>query len=403
MLSISHWLILPPVMDKELKRLEPPNPVGPMHPAFMLADSAGQIFTLPTAGFLVQAVSAYRHLLDGRGAGDVLWILSSRHHAALHSVVIGSLALGGQIGLMPFEAAHNPDKFREALELARPRVLLSDVETVVRLVNKSSKEERSPKTPGPALFIVEGEMLEPRIWEYVANDLFDGKTHMVQALARPEAGGFILGPHPAVTPIMRSSVATPAPGIDLTIVNNKGHECKPGHGGLLALKRACPSLSQELQALSPPIPIEVKARRDNAGYFWTMGEVEIRMPVDKGISIPEMEAVLASMEGVDQVAVVRFQNSGGGYETKAFIKPMGDVHISSEEIREKITERYGEQLVLDSVKIVSSLPYSHSGKLLRSVLRRICTKEPLDSDDLRLVTDPEVIDELAGGKENGEN
>jgi acetyl-CoA synthetase len=116
-----------------------------------------------------------------------------------------------------------------------------------------------------------------------------------------------------------------------------------------------------------------------------------------------MEAVLASMEGVDQVAVVRFQNSGGGYETKAFIKPMGDVHISSEEIREKITERYGEQLVLDSVKIVSSLPYSHSGKLLRSVLRRICTKEPLDSDDLRLVTDPEVIDELAGGKENGEN
>ncbi|MCP4678692.1 MAG: acyl-CoA synthetase [Deltaproteobacteria bacterium] len=392
-LAVAHTLTMP--TDTEAVTANPgtPIPVTAMHPAFVLADSAGQLFTIPGAGFLVQAISAYRNILDGRGDSDRLWVLAPSHHASTMAAATGALAAGGQVGFLPCEAASSTTSFLDMISAAGPRVLFSDVKTVMQAIRPAMEAGQRPMGDGPDLFIIEGEAVEPRIWAYLENGLFRSGTHVVQVLARPESGGFVAGPNPAVTPVRRSSVALPAPGFDIVILDAQGHECEPNHGGFLGLNKATPGLALELQKLVPPLAIEVKARRDVAGYIWTMGEVKVSRAGRDRVTIPELEAVIASVRGVDQVAMIRYRDKQGNSKSRVFFKPIRHADGLTDEIRERIIERCGERAMPDSFQVVRALPCSRTGKLLRTVLKRLAEGESLSREDLDLISDPNLIEE----------
>lgn len=373
----------------------PAVPVEARHPVFVLTDFSGEMFTIPAAGFLLQSLSAYRYLLGGRGPDDAIWLMGRPHGPSFLSAAVGSLASGGGVGLVPDAAAGNLDAFLSFLGSASPRVLLTNAKALAALVEPEVAGGRRPSAAGPMLLAVEGEVLEPRIYEYLGAGAFDGRTHITQLLARPEVGGFVAGAHPAVTPVRPSSVSHAAPGMPLEVIDAHGRRCDPSIGGLLALAAPVPGLALELQELEPPIALEVKAREDRAGYLWTMGEVKVDRKAAGEMTLPELEAVVAALPGVEQVAAVRYQSATGDPRTRAFVKPMPGADIDVEDIRRRIAERFGQAAVPDEVQLAKRLPYSRSGKLLRSVLVRISAGEPLRGEDAGLVTDPDVVRELA--------
>jgi acetyl-CoA synthetase len=74
-------------------------------------------------------------------------------------------------------------------------------------------------------------------------------------------------------------------------------------------------------------------------------------------------------------------------------------------VRAAVAERFGPAAVPEAVQRVPDLPYSRSGKLIRSVLRRVAVGETDGLEDLGLVTDPELLDALihdraAGGRKD---
>ncbi len=394
-LGVTHTLTVSTDAEVETANPETPVSVPAMHPVFVLADSAGQLFDLPGAGFLVQAISAYRNLLDGRGSGDITWILAPSHHASTLAATTGALAMGGQVGILPREAASSTTSFLDIVGAARPRVLFSDIKTVMQAIGPAMEEGQRPMGVGPDLFIIEGEAVEPRIWAYIENGLFRPGTHVVQVLARPESGGFVAGPSPAVTPVRRSSVTMPAPGFNLAILDGQGHECEPNHGGFLGLRQITPGLALELQKLVAPLAIEVKARRDVAGYIWTMGEVKVSRSSRDRVTTPELEAVIASVGGVDQVAVIRYRDEQGNSKSRVFFRPIRHSDDLTDKIRARIVERCGERAMPDSFQVVRELPCSRTGKLLRTMLKRIAEGDPLSLEDLNLVSDPDILNEYA--------
>jgi len=371
-----------------------PVAIPPMHPALVFADAAGQPFMLPTAGFAVQAAASYRYILDGR-EGHATWVLAPSSHVSAAATLVGALASGGVAGLaaLPGSAAEI------GLLLARlpGRTALIDTGAAYALGTAIERGAAGGAVRSGTLELVavEGTSLDPRSLQLLHDRLFEGKVHVVQALARPECGGFIAGPYPPVTRIRFSSVARPAPGLSLEIVDSQGAPCAVGVGGMLALSRIPPCVALELKNAVPPAVIEVKARRDHDDNLWPLGEAHIPLSDSTHVNVAELEAALAEAPGVEQVAVVRYTDTEGRPASRAFIKVETDAEISLEALRAALASRFGDAALTTSFCTVDELPYTRSGKLLRSVLRRMCAGEPLSDEDLAMIEDPAVAAALA--------
>lgn len=390
----SRQLVLEPGWDSfEGKALEPVA-VPSMHPAFVVGDNSGQLFTLPTAGFLVQAISSYRHLLDGRGQGDLLWAQTPPHHTSLLAATIGALSEGGQIGVLPEVASDSAAGFLRVIDALRPRCLLSNWKRLLRVVTQAADAGQTAATRGPDILILEGEMVEPRDYRFIHDHLFQGNTHVVQVISRPESGGFVAGSYPPVSNARPSTVGAAAPGFDLVVVNTNMTDAELGRGGLLALRRAVPGLALELQRLDPPLALEVKARLDGAGHIWPMGEGKVPRQMSRPVAIRELEAALASRKGVEQVVVIRFQDEGGEERMTAFVKPEPGATVDLDAMRRHVEAQFTPDSMPDQFLIVRELPHSRLGKLLRGVLKRIAAGEPIHPEELASITDAEVVEDL---------
>lgn len=365
--------------------------VPSMHPALALFDAAGQAFAIPAAGFAVQAIAAHRYLLDGRRDAP-LWILSPPTHAATSAALVGALASGGVVGLADGAGAD------PGLLAGLPgRSALVDSGAAFALA--AAADGRSPGAPAPhgslELLIVEGTSVEPRTLASLRDRLFDRGIHAVQALSRPECGGFVAGPYPPVTGVRFSSVSRAAPGLALAVIDPAGKPCPTGVGGMLALSSIPPAVALELQGAQPPAAVEVKARLDRDGNIWPLGEAHVALAGAGGARIAEVEAALAAMPGIEQVAVVRYAGPGGRQLSRAFVKPAPGADLSFDGIRAALAAALGGSAVPESFSAVDELPYTRSGKLLRGVLRRVCAGEPLSDEELAMIKDPVVAEALA--------
>lgn len=367
------------------------EPLSPMHPAFILADSTGELFQIPTGGFLVQAASAHRYLLGGENKTERLWVANPPHHVSHLAALLGALARGAQVGVYDAEETLDSASLAKLPQTLSASALMISAHLAMRVTAEAAECEQAP---GPKLLIVEGETLEPRAHSFLREKIFSGPPHVVQVLSRPESGGFVAGPHPAITPVRPSSVAQAAPGFDIAVIEQDGEECPANYGGILGLRRATPGLARELQGIHPPIPLGVKARRDRSGQLWTMGEAKLTPGHRHAVGTAELEALIAESEGVDQVAVVRLQQGGASSGFMAFVKPGQGAKVDVDALGRQIAERFGEDAVPSGFQIVDKLPYSRSGKLLRSVLRRVSAGEPIGLDDARLITDPKIVEQL---------
>jgi acetyl-CoA synthetase len=378
-----------------------PVPVDAMHPAMVLHESSGRAFSLPAAGLLASALSAYRHLLDGRGAGDALWLQAPAHHSTFAAVSLGVLAGGGRLVVPRARVVTGPADLARALAASQPRVLVLQVRSLERLVAGLSVD--GPRVTGPQLVVVEGESLGPSLHRQARERLFDG-AHVVQALCRPELGGFVAGPCPAVTPVRPASVALPAPGILVQVVDERGQPCPTNYGGLLALKVGVPSLALELQRLELPLALGVRVRLDREDQLWTMGEVRVERPEEAQVATSELETMLAALDGVEGVAVVRYQAPDGPLQTWAFLQSARGPELVAV-ARARVLERFGAEVSLQGIQVVRELPYSRTGKLLRSVLRRLALGDTKGLDQVEAAADPGVIQRLmtscAPGDEQG--
>jgi len=386
-------------LDASLGEAPLPDPtlVEATAPAFIFAEAGGHRFTVPAGGFLLQAMAAYHDLLGGSAADGPLWVLGGPRMLTFFAATLGALASGDPVGLLVPEPGRPAAVLRDAMIGAGVSRILADSGTILDLpASQDDLPGDAGAGPGPALLFLEGEAILPADWRAARRAIAGAVTHAVQLLARPEAGGFIAGPCPFVSPVREASVGSAAPGIALSVVDRDGAACQRGIGGFLALSAPTPGLAIELSGSPAPILLEVKARRDSSGDLWTMGEALVSRPSDPSVSLSELETFVAALPDVDQVAIIRYQEQDGTARIRAFVKPAEGTAEAPlvDSIRKGIAARFGDRAAPDSFQVVGQLPRSRSGKLLRSVLRRISSGEPLVASDTALLTEPGVLEDL---------
>src|SRR5690606_10858046 len=202
-----------------------------------------------------------------------------------------------------------------------------------------------------------------------------------------ETGAFMIAPLPGVTSLKPGSAQAALPGIDVNIVDDEGNRVDRGQGGLLTIRRPWPAMVRTIWGddqrfidtywakFGDQYFAGDGARVDDDGDIWLMGRVDDVMNVSgHRLSTAEIESSLVAHHAVAEAAVVGADDPTTGQAVVAFVILKSQQQLVSEpeaeqELRQHVAQHIGAIARPRNVFIVSELPKTRSGKIMRRLLK----------------------------------
>ena len=143
------------------------------------------------------------------------------------------------------------------------------------------------------------------------------------------------------------------------------------------------------------------AKRDHDGYLRILGRVDDVMNVSgHRMGTAEVENAINEHPKVIESAVVGFPHEIKGQGIYAYV--ICDMEGRSqesliEEIKDTVRKIIGPIAKPDQVQIVSGLPKTRSGKIMRRILRKVASRDVTNLGDTSTLLNPEVVNEIIIG------
>jgi propionyl-CoA synthetase len=211
-------------------------------------------------------------------------------------------------------------------------------------------------------------------------------------------------------PTKAGSPTMPVPGYDVRVVDPDGAEVRPGETGDIVVRLPLPPgclptlwhdderfVTSYLSAHPGHYTTGDGGYRDGDGYVFVMGRIDDVINVaGHRLSTGQMEEVLASHAAVAECAVIGVHDETKGQIPRGFVVLKAGVSTApaavSAELVQLIRDRIGAVAALRRVDVVTALPKTRSGKILRKTMRGIADgrDEPVPST----IEDSAVLDAL---------
>lgn len=140
------------------------------------------------------------------------------------------------------------------------------------------------------------------------------------------------------------------------------------------------------------------ARRDRRGMYRIIGRVDDVINVSgHRMGTAEVENAIDEHINVVESAVVGYPHPIKGQGIYAYVivaKPVSNVAKFEKEIRKEVTTHIGPIAKPDKIQVVSGLPKTRSGKIMRRILRKIAAGETKNLGDTSTLLNPEIVKEL---------
>ena len=145
----------------------------------------------------------------------------------------------------------------------------------------------------------------------------------------------------------------------------------------------------------------IRARRDKDGYFWIIGRVDDVIKVSGyRLGSAEIESALVSHPAVAEAAAIGLPHEvkGNSIHTYVILRTGFDPSDSlKDELRNHIGHEIGPIAKPDKIQIVSGLPKTRSGKIMRRILRKVAEGDVNNLGDTSTLLDPAVVEEIKKG------
>ncbi len=268
-----------------------------------------------------------------------------------------------------------------------------------------------------------GEPINEEAWHWYHEQVGKKRCPIVDTWWQTETGGCLISNLAGVTPEKPSWATLPMPGVQLLLVDENGNE-KVAEGdetisGNLCIKAPWPSILRTTYgdhercrlnyfATYPGLYFTGDgALRDKDGFYRITGRVDDVLNVSgHRIGTAEVENAINMHAGVVESAVVGFPHPVKGQAIYAFIIYQGshqqNTHGSDDliksDILQTVTRVIGAIAKPDKIQLVSGLPKTRSGKIMRRILRKIAEGETENLGDTTTLLDPGVVEEIMKGK-----
>ena len=347
-------------------------------------------------------------------AGEVFWAASDIGWVVGHSYIVYAPLLAGCTTILyEGKPVGTPDAgaFWRVISEHRVKTLFT-APTGFRAIRKEDPGGAFTKDYDLSDFrylFLAGERLDPETYRW-AGDLL--KVPVIDHWWQTETGWAIaadpMGLDPK--PTKPGSPTFPMPGYDLRVLQEDGAEAKPGDTGNIALRLPLPPsclptlwhndegfLSSYLTRFPGYYNTGDGGYRDADGYLYVMGRTDDVINVaGHRLSTGEMEEVLASHPAVAECAVFGVNDELKGEVPRGFVVLKAGVTADPDalagELAAMIRERIGPIAALRTIDVVTGLPKTRSGKILRKTMRGIANgnDEPVPST----IDDPAVLEGL---------
>jgi acetyl-CoA synthetase len=224
----------------------------------------------------------------------------------------------------------------------------------------------------------------------------------------------MISPLPGITATKPGSAQVALPGIETRIIDDEGKEVGPGQGGYLTITEPWPSMLRGIWG-DPERYKETYWSRFEGKYFagdgakfdadgdlWLLGRVDDVMNVSgHRLSTAEIESALVSHPFVAEAAVVGAKDETTGQAIVAFVilrashqDQIGSDQDTSKLLRDHVTKEIGPIAKPRTIFVVSELPKTRSGKIMRRLLRDVAEDRPIG--DVTTLADTSVMNTITG-------
>lgn len=265
-----------------------------------------------------------------------------------------------------------------------------------------------------------GEPINEEAWNWYNEHIGKKNCPIVDTWWQTETGGILISPIAGVTKLKPAHATLPLPGVQPVIMNEKGEiiserpasETGPIEGRL-AIRFPWPSIARTIYGNHQRFRDTYFStfegyyftgdgcRRDEEGYYRITGRVDdIIIVSGHNMGTAEIESAVDEHPAVCETAVVGFPHDIKGQGIYAFVicyeKPSDEEKLRKE-IRDTVAKIIGPIAKPDKIQIVSGLPKTRSGKIMRRILRKVAEGDTTNLGDTTTLLDPTVVEEIKRG------
>ncbi len=390
------------------------------HPLFILYTSGttgkpkGILHT--TGGYLTQAAFTHRNVFDLKAETDVYWCTADIGWITGHTYVVYGPLVNGATQVIYEGTPDSPHQGRwwEIIEKYKVSILYT-APTAIRTCMKWGEEipGRYDLSSLRVLGSV-GEPINPEAWMWYRRVIGGDRTPIVDTWWQTETGAIMISPLPGITATKPGSAQTPLPGIAADVVDDEAHPVPDGGGGYLVLTQPWPAMLRgiwgDLERFKdtywsrfPGIYFAGDgAKKDEDGDIWLLGRVDDVMNVSgHRLSTTEIESALVSHEMVAEAAVVGASDEMTGQAVVAFVilrssfAAGADPEEVQTALRNHVAKQIGPIAKPRRILVVSELPKTRSGKIMRRLLRDVAENRAVG--DASTLADSSVMALISSG------
>lgn len=259
-----------------------------------------------------------------------------------------------------------------------------------------------------------GEPINLEAWEWYNEVVGKKASPIVDTWWQTETGGILISPLADITPLKPCFATLPLPGIQPCLLDSEGNELMENDvEGLLCIKYPWPSMLRTtygdhercrqtyFAAFENMYFTGDGARRDADGYYRIIGRVDDVINVSgHRMGTAEVENAINEHPNVVESAVVGYPHDIKGQGIYAYVipqSPVTDVDQFRKEVLQVVTKEIGPIAKPDLIQVVSGLPKTRSGKIMRRILRKIASGDSSNLGDISTLLNPEVVEEIKTG------
>ncbi len=367
-------------------------------------------------GYMVFAEYTFKNVFQ-YSDGDIFWCTADIGWVTGHTYIVYGPLLSGATSVM-FEGVPTwPDggRFWEIIDKYKVNQFYTAPTAIRALVALGDEFVTKHDLSSLKVLGTVGEPINEEAWRWYHDLVGKGRCPIVDTWWQTETGGIMITPLAGITPTKPSLATLPLPGIQPILLDHEGNELKENSvEGILCIKFPWPGMLRTtygdhrrcyetyFSAFKGLYLTGDGAKRDEEGYYRIIGRIDDVINVSgHRIGTAEVEDAINQHPKVTESAVVGYPHEikGSGIYAYVICDEISDAEMATieKEIRDTVTKYIGPIAKPDLIQIVSGLPKTRSGKIMRRILRKIGEGDATNLGDTSTLLDPGIVEEIING------
>ena len=362
-------------------------------------------------GYMVYSSYSFKNVFNYND-GDIYWCTADIGWITGHSYIVYGPLLNGATTLMFEGVPSYPDfgrfwaiceKYKVNQFYTAPTAIRALAKHPVELVNKY--DLGSLKVLGTV-----GEPINEEAWDWYNNNVGKGKCPIVDTWWQTETGGIMITSLANVTEGKPTFATKPMMGVQPVLFDENSKEFNENNkNGILGIKFPWPSIARTIYgdheryknvyfSAYPGyyFPGDGAFRDDDGNYRITGRVDDVVIVSGHNLGTAPIEDAINMHDNVVESALVGYPHDIKGNALYAYVILKDDSisHNIVKEINDLISKTIGPIAKPEKIQIVTGLPKTRSGKIMRRILRKIASGEKENFGDISTLLNPEVVDQI---------